>query len=131
MAFQPRTIRRALLLGFISWLVPLAIAFGLFPLKRTNAALFTTLMYLVVLATAGNLMGLYFRMRAVAVNEATLVGVLWLAMNLLFDFPMFAFGPMKMTVVGYYSEIGLVYLTFPLFGLLAARLARSNETQVQ
>jgi len=125
MAFQTRTIRRALLLGFISWLAPFAIGFGLFPLKKTNAPLFTTLMYLVVLATAGNLMGLYFRMRDVAVSEATLVGVLWLAMNLVLDCPMFAFGPMKMTPLAYYSEIGLVYLTNPVFGLLAARLAKA------
>ncbi len=34
-------------------------------------------------------------------------------------------GPMKMTALGYYSEIGLVYLTFPIFALLAARLAKS------
>jgi hypothetical protein len=30
-----------------------------------------------------------------------------------------------MTALGYYSEIGLVYLTFPIFALLAARLAKS------
>jgi hypothetical protein len=37
---------------------------------------------------------------------------------------MFAYGPMKMTALGYYSEIGLVYLTFPIFAMMAARLAR-------
>jgi hypothetical protein len=45
-------------------------------------------------------------------------------MNLAFDYPNFAFGPMKMTPLASYSEIGLVYLTFPVFGLMAARLAR-------
>jgi hypothetical protein len=45
-------------------------------------------------------------------------------MNLVFDYPMFAYGPMKMTALGYYSEIGLVYLTFPAFAVLAARLAK-------
>jgi hypothetical protein len=29
-----------------------------------------------------------------------------------------------MTALGYYSEIGLVYLTFPVFALVAARLAK-------
>jgi hypothetical protein len=29
-----------------------------------------------------------------------------------------------MTALAYYSEIGLVYLTFPLFGLMASKLAR-------
>ncbi len=37
---------------------------------------------------------------------------------------MFAFGPMKMTPLAYYSQIGLVYLTFPIFAVLAARLAK-------
>jgi hypothetical protein len=51
-------------------------------------------------------------------------GALWFVMNLAFDYPNFAFGPMKMTPLASYSEIGLVYLTFPVFGLMAARLAR-------
>ena len=37
---------------------------------------------------------------------------------------MFAYGPMKMQVWAYYSEIGLVYLTFPVFGFWASRLAQ-------
>jgi len=124
MAAQTRVVVRALLLGFLSWLIPFAIGFGLFPLKRTNAPLFTTLMYLVELATAGFLLALYFRRRTLSVGEALWVGMLWLGMNLVFDYPMFAYGPMKMTAPAYYSEIGLVYLTFPIFALLAARLAR-------
>jgi hypothetical protein len=31
---------------------------------------------------------------------------------------------MKMTALAYYSEIGLVYLTFPIFALLAPRMAK-------
>jgi len=116
--------KRAVLLGLLSWLVPFAISFVLFPLKKSNAPLFSTLMYLVVLLTAGALLTRYSRSRIVSVSEALIVGTLWFAINLVFDFPMFAYGPMKMTALGYYSEIGLVYLTFPAFGLMAARLAR-------
>jgi hypothetical protein len=36
-----------------------------------------------------------------------LVGALWLFMNLAFDYPMFAYGPMQMTAPRYYSEIGI------------------------
>jgi len=125
MPVHTRVVLRALLLGLLSWLIPFSLGFGLFPLKKTNDPLFTSLMYLIVLVTAGYLMGLYFRKRHAATSEAIAVGGLWLSMNLLFDFPMFAFGPMKMTPLTYYCEIGLVYLTYPLFGLLAARLAKS------
>lgn len=115
---------RAVWIGLLSWLIPFVISFALFPLKKTNAPLFSTAMFLVELATAGVLLRLYFRRRSVSVTEAGLVGTVWLAINLILDFPMFAFGPMKMTALGYYSEIGLVYLTFPVFAMLAARLAK-------
>ena len=59
------------------------------------------------------------------VREALEVGTLWFAMNLIFDYPMFDYGPMKMTALAYWSEIGLVYLAFPVFAFLAARLEKA------
>ena len=53
--------KRAAWLGFLSWLFPLAVSFILFPLKRSNAPLFGTLMGLVVLLTGGALLTRYFR----------------------------------------------------------------------
>jgi len=114
--------KRAAWLGFLSWLIPFAVSFVVFPLKKSNAALFSTAMDLVVLLTAGALLTRYFRNQPVSVREAVLVGALWFTMNLVFDYPMFAYGPMKMTAAGYYSEIGLVYLAFPVFAFWAARL---------
>jgi len=131
MAVETRTVMRVVLLGLLSWLIPFVAGFLLFTVKKTNAPLFTTLMYLVVLATAGALLGWYFRKRAISAREAALVGAIWLAINLVLDYPMFAFGPMKMTALAYYSEIGLVYLTFPLFGLLSAELARPKPARLQ
>jgi hypothetical protein len=117
--------KRAALLGFLSWLIPFAISFLLFPLKKANAPLFGTLMSLVVLLTAAGLLNLYFRNRPVSIGEAVRVGALWLAVNLVFDYLMFSHGPMQMTAWGYYSEIGLGYLAIPIFAFGAARLARS------
>jgi hypothetical protein len=117
--------KRAVLLGLASWAIPFAISFLLFPLKKSNAPLFETLMALAVLLTAGALFQRYFRGRAASAGEALLVGTIWLAVNLAMDYPMFAYGPMKMPAGTYYSEIGLVYLTFPAFGFWASRLARA------
>jgi hypothetical protein len=114
---------RAIWIGFFSWLIPFVAGFAAFPMKKINAPLFSSIMYLVVLATAGALLHLYFLKRNLSVREAGLVGAFWMTINLMLDYPMFAFGPMKMTPLGYYSEIGLVYLTFPVFAVLAARLA--------
>ena len=115
---------RACLLGFLSWLIPFLVSFLLLPIKKFNLPLFTTLMYLIVLITAGALMKLYFRDRQIVPREALIVGTLWLAISLTLDFPMFGFGPMKMTPLAYYSEIGIVYATFPVFALLAAQFAK-------
>jgi len=115
--------KRAAWLGLLSWLIPFVFSFLIFPLKKSNAPLFGTVMDLAILLTAAALLNAYFRGRAVSLREAVLVGAMWLAINLVLDYPMFAYGPMKMTALSYYSEIGLVYLTFPAFALGAARLA--------
>jgi hypothetical protein len=116
--------KRAALFGFASWLIPFVVSFPIFPVKKLNAPLFETLMMLVVLVTAGAMFQLYFRGRAISVREALSVGSLWLAVNLVMDYPMFFYGPMKMPASVYYSHLGLAYLTFPLFGFWASRLAR-------
>jgi hypothetical protein len=117
--------KRAAVLGLLSWVIPFAISLLMFPLKKSNAAAFGTLMGLVVLLTAGALLKVYFRGRPATVHEAVTAGALWFVMNLVFDYPMFAYGPMQMTAWAYYSEIGLTYLAFPAFAFGAARLARS------
>jgi uncharacterized membrane protein YpjA len=118
---------RVLLLGFLSWLIPFVVSFVVFPLKKTNSPLFSTLMTLVVILTAGILFPICFRGRRALVFETVLVGLLWVGINLVLDYPMFAYGPMKMTAAKYYSEIGLSYLIYPAFGFGAAWLVRSQE----
>jgi hypothetical protein len=117
--------KRAMLLAFASWAMPFAFSFLIFPLKKSDAPLFETVMELAILIVAGALFRRYFRHRPVSATEAALVGILWFAVNLVLDYPLFAYGPMKMPVWTYYSEIGFVYLTFPAFGFWASRLGRS------
>jgi len=121
--------KRSLFLGFLSWLFPFVISFFVFPLKRWDAPLFATIMTLVELLVAGAMFYFYFRNRTIAVSEAFLVGGLWFLCNLALDYPLFSHGPMRMTVLAYYSEIGLDYLILPLFGFGAARLACSQATR--
>jgi uncharacterized membrane protein YpjA len=116
--------RRAALLGLMSWLVPFGLALLLFPLKGINPPLFGNVMSVIVLLTAGMLMPVYFQHRVIFMTEALLIGILWLVINLILDYPMFAYGPMKMTAGQYYSEIGFAYLLFPAFALGAALIAR-------
>ncbi len=117
--------KRTIWLGFLSWLIPLAVSFLLFPLRARNAPLFHGLLSFTGLLAGGTLFQRYFRDRPITVREAVTVGLLWLAVNLALDYPMFSHGPMQMTMGAYYSEIGVAYLGIPTFAFCAARLARS------
>ena len=121
--------KRAVGLGFASWLIPFACGFAAFPLKKVNAPLFATVMALIVLETAGVMFQLYFRRIALSIREALYVAVLWCGINVVMDYPMFAYGPMKMEIGTYYSEIGLVYLVYPLYAFWAMRLAAGRRAQ--
>jgi hypothetical protein len=117
--------KRALGLGFLSWLLPFLFAFPLFPLKQANQPLFDTVMSLAVIAAAALLGKRYFRgVDRPAIGEALMLGVVWLAINLVCDYPMFSYGPMKMSMAQYYSEIGAGYLLYPAFFAGAAWVVR-------
>jgi hypothetical protein len=107
--------KRALALGFLSWLLPFIFAFAVYPIKRANAPLFETIMSVAVVLLAGVLAGHYFRDVRPRMAEAALLGFLWLAINLILDYPMFSYGPMRMSAAHYYSEIGAGYLLYPAF----------------
>ena len=118
---------RALLLGILSWLIPFVTSQAAAPLRRMEAQLFSSLMYLVVLLTGSALLSLYFQDRKVFPGEALLVGLLWSAMSLMFDYPVVAFGTARLTPLSYYSEVGLAYLTFPILAVFGARLTRQQR----
>lgn len=120
---------RVAVFGFLSWLIPFAVSFLAFPLKRLNANLFETLMSLVVVLTAGLLLRLYFRKRPAPGWEAVGVAGVWVVCNLLFDYPMFAYGPMRMTAARYYAEIGLDYLIYPAVALAAVGVRPRQPSQ--
>ena len=108
--------KRALALGFLSWLLPFLFSFAVFPLKQANPPLFDTLMSLSIVIVAALLARRHFRDAGPPpLAEAALLGFLWLAINLVFDYPMFAYGPMRMTAARYYSEIASGYLLYPAF----------------
>ncbi|MBI4906757.1 MAG: hypothetical protein HY820_24220 [Acidobacteria bacterium] len=116
--------KRSLGLAVLSWALAFAVSFLLFPIKASNAPLFDAVMNLVVLLVAGVVMRLYFRWKPVSISSAIQFGLTCLAANLILDYPMFAYGPMKMTAGQYYSEIGIAYLIYPIFGWWASRMGR-------
>lgn len=121
--------KRAVGLGLLSWLLPFVFSFLVFPLKQPNAPLFDAVMALAVVAAAALLSRWYFRDLAARVGEAALLGFLWLAINLILDYPMFAYGPMRMSAARYYAGIGSGYLLYPAF-LAGAAWAFGRRSQI-
>ena len=74
---------------------------------------------------------LYFRGgRICSMKEGALVGLMWLATNLLLDLPLFSYGPMRMSLREYVADIGLTYLIIPAITLgLAFQMTMQTRAQ--
>jgi uncharacterized membrane protein YpjA len=72
-------------------------------------------MAVILLATAALLARRYFRDIEPTAAEAAQLGFIWVAINLVLDYPMFSHGPMQMSMGRYYAEIGAGYLLYPTF----------------
>ena len=117
--------KRALALGFISWLAPFVVSVMVFPLKASHPPLFDVVLSVVLTATVVGLGCAYLRRPGLAsLGTAAAVGGLWMAMNIGLDLLLFTWGPMAMPALTYLTDIGLSYLVHPIIlgGLhLAAR----------
>lgn len=114
------SFRRALLYGFLVWLIPFLVAFLIFPLRESSRPLFESIMP-VTLAMATAVFGvLYFKNLASNhvrnyIKEGLVVGMLWWIISVLIDAPLMLLGgPMQMTLGGYFADIGLTYMMMPV-----------------
>ena len=125
------SVRKALLFGFLVWLVPFVVSFGIFPLRQSNRPLFESIMGTVVALSAATFLNRYFRRVERRYGfEGVALGILWCAMCILLDLPLFLEGPMKMSPAAYFGEIGSGYLLIPAVSipvglLLDRKLART------
>ena len=84
------------------------------------------------LASAATWMAyLYFRdAKSDSCKEGITVGLLWMAICLAIDLPLFMQGPMKMSLANYIMDIGVSYLAIPAitigFGCLLEKRPREK-----
>jgi len=105
---------KTVLFGFLVWLIPFAVSFVIFPLKSSNRPLFESIMPVVMTLCVVLFAVLYFRkIEAGFVKVGIVIGVIWLAVNLILDLMLFMEGPMKMSLAQYMADIGVVYLIIP------------------
>jgi hypothetical protein len=104
----------ALLLGFFDWLLPFVVSFVIFPLRKGNYYLFESLMTVLVVLSAVIFSVIYFTQK-VSLREGVVLGILWLAINLVIDLLLFLpKSPMQMPFSVYMSQIGVKYLSIPI-----------------
>lgn len=106
---------RALLFGFLIWLVPFVVAFAALPLKESWRSLFESIMPVTLALTVVSCAVLYFRhVRTAFLREGILLGLLWWAMSVLIDLPLMLNPPINHTLTEYAADIGLTYLMMPV-----------------
>jgi len=123
------SIRKALLFGFLVWLVPFVVAFLIFPLRESSRPLFESIMPVAVTgATVAFGLAYLRRARRGFLREGALLGLVWLAISLVLDAPLMLFGgPMQMTPSEYVADIGITYLIIPLITVgMGAALASTS-----
>ena len=109
-----KSIKLALLYGFLIWLIPFIVSILIFPIKTSTPALFESIMPVVITICVVLFSILYFRkLDASILKEGVLLGVIWFAISIAIDLLMFMWGPMKMTFANYMMDIGLTYLIIP------------------
>jgi hypothetical protein len=110
-----KKIYKIILYGFLIWLIVFFISFAIYPLHGDNKALFESIMPIAIAGCVVGFATLYFKdMDDNFLNEGITIGIVWFAVNIIFDLFMFMEGPMKMSIGDYMMDIGFTYLMIPI-----------------
>ncbi|MFZ5955147.1 MAG: hypothetical protein ACOYT4_01875 [Nanoarchaeota archaeon] len=124
---------KILFFGIMTWLVPFLAGF-LFYSKAgklmINELFFKSIMVVVGSLTGAILLFSYFKkIKADYLREGIIVGLVWFAINIVLDLIILV--PMsKMSLINYFTQIGLEYLVIPIMSLLLGySLEHKNDIQ--
>lgn len=106
-------------LGFVVWLVPFVTGFLFFGPDGEmviSETFFKTIM-IVVSSLTGMILALWYfkKIEEDFVREGLLLGITWLIVHWLIDLLFVAVGFFDMSVVQYFTDIGLRYFNAPIF----------------
>ena len=109
------SIRRALILGFLVWLIPFVVAVAVFPVKAWSRSLFESIMAVTLALPVVLFSVLYFRrVREGFLREGIVLGLIWFAINVAIDLPLMLNPPINYTLAEYIMDIALTYLMIPV-----------------
>lgn len=120
-----KNIGKIILFGFLLWLTVFAASFIIFPIKQSNPPFFETLISIILSASTVLYGYLYYRKEVITLKNCIITGLIWAAVNILIDLPLFSYGPMKKSLPDYFTDIGLTYLMIPI--ILSAFALRRKE----
>lgn len=121
----------AIFYGVLVWLVPFAVSFVIFPIHDSNRPLFESIMPVAVALAVVLFSILYFRkLDSNFLQEGIRLGVLWLAISILIDLPLFLLenSPMSVTLAEYVSDIGITYLMIPVITVGSGYLLEKTKS---
>jgi hypothetical protein len=125
---------RALLFGFLVWLIPFVTAFAIFPLRQSARPLFESIMPVTVTLVVVAFGLMYFKgVTRRFTWEGLSLGLLWMAESVAIDAPLMLLGgPMQMSGGEYLADIGVTYLLMPVVTVgLGLAKAASPRPQVK
>jgi hypothetical protein len=65
--------------------------------------------------------------RELPLGEAVGLGLVWVGMSWLLDWPLFATGPMKMSLGMYFADIGVTYFVYPALTVGFSHLLQEKQ----
>ncbi len=110
---------KMILFGFLLWLIPFLMGFLFFD-PQGNLIISETF-FKSIMVVIGSLVGVilavtYFkRIREKYLKEGIILGIVWLIINWAIDLIMVFEGFFPMTVSKYFTDIGLRYLSMPIY----------------
>jgi len=121
--------RRALLYGLLTWLIPFVVSVPFY--SRDGTLSIDIFLFKSIMIIVGSLVGLalivgYFkRVEGAFLREGLLIGSIWLVINWLFDFIFFVLIT-KMDMQIYFVQIGIRYLTIPIYSIAIGFLLKNR-----
>ena len=108
-------LKLAFAYGFLVWLIPFALAFAIFPIHESDRIFFESIMPVVGVFSVVIFAVLYGKqVKGIVLEEWVRLGILWFAISVAIDLLMFSWGPMKMSLIDYFKDIGFTYLAIPI-----------------
>ncbi len=110
---------KIVLLGMLSWIIPFVVSF--FFVDATGNVTIGMTFFKTIMVITGALAGValavhYFKgVKDRHLEEGIVIGVTWLIINLGLDSVMVYSGFFPMSFMQYFTEIGLRYLSIPIF----------------